>query len=77
MSRGHERLLGRSSSPPFHDMEEIMAWMWEDFGRPSHTKKEQTFMCVKVCIFMYLYVTTAFNMLKYRYDNIITETNLW
>ena len=26
---------------------------------------------------MYLYVITAFNMLKYRYDNIITETNLW
>ena len=23
---------------------------------------------------MYLYVITAFNMLKYRYDNIITET---
>ena len=53
MSRGHGRLLGRSSSPPFHDMEEIMAWMWEDFGRPSHTKKEQTFMRVKICTFMY------------------------
>ena len=52
-------------------------WVWEDFGKPSHTKKEQIFMRVKICIFMYLYVTTAFNMLKYRYDNIITETNLW
>ena len=76
MSRGHERLLGRSSSPPFHNMEWIMAWLWEDFGRPSHTKKGQTFMCVKICIFMYLYIIIAFNMLKYRYDNIITETNL-
>ena len=54
-----------------------MAWVWEDFGKPSHTKKEQTFMRVKICTFMYLYVTTAFNMLKYRYDNIITETHLW
>ena len=77
MSRGHGGLLGRSSSPPFHIMGEIMAWMWEAFGKPSHTKKEQTFMRVKICTFMYLYVTTAFNMLKYRYDNIITETNLW
>ena len=51
MSRGHERLLGRSSSPPFHNMEWIMAWLWEDFGRPSHTKKEQTFMRVKICFF--------------------------
>ena len=33
-----------------------MAWMWEDFGKPSHTKKEQTFMRVKICTFMYLYV---------------------
>ena len=33
-------------------------------------------MRVKFCTFMYLYVITAFNMLKYRYDNIITETNL-
>ena len=77
MSRGHGRLLGKSSSLSFHNMEGIMAWMWEDFGKPSHTKKEQTFMRVKICTFMYLYVTTAFNMLKYRYDNIITETHLW
>ena len=77
MSRGHGGLIGRSSSLPFHIMGEIMAWMWEDFGKPSHTKKEQTFMRVKICTFMYLYVTTAFNMLKYRYDNIITETHLW
>ena len=56
MSRGHGGLLGRSSFPPFHDMEEIMVWMWVDFGRPSHTKKEQTFMRVKMCTFMYLYV---------------------
>ena len=33
-------------------------------------------MRVKICTFMYLYVITSFNMLKYRYDNIITETNL-
>ena len=59
MSRGHGGLLGRSSSPPFHDMEESMAGMWEDFGRPSHTKKEQTFMRVKICTFMYLYVIIA------------------
>ena len=56
MSRGHGRLLGKSSSLSFHNMEGIMAWMWEDFGKPSHTKKEQTFMCVKICIFTYLYV---------------------
>ena len=59
MSRGHGRLLGRSSSPPSHITEEIMAWMWEDFGKPSHTKKEQIFMRVKICTFMYLYVITA------------------
>lgn len=40
----------------FHNMEGIMAWMREDFGKPSYTKKEQTFMRVKICIFMYLYV---------------------
>ena len=56
MSRGHGRLLGRSSSLSFHNMEGIMAWMREDFGKPSYTKKEQTFMRVKICIFMYLYV---------------------
>lgn len=56
MSRGHGGLIGRSSSLPFHIMGEIMAWMWEDFGKPSHTKKEQTFMRVKICTFMYLYV---------------------
>ena len=77
MSRGHEGLLGRFSSPQSHITEVIMPWVWEDFWRPSHTKKEQTFMRVKFCTFMYLYVITAFNMLKYRYDNIITETNLW
>ena len=58
----------------------IWSGLWpgcgEDIGKPSHTKKEQTFMRVKICTFMYLYVITAFNMLKYRYDNIITETNL-
>ena len=43
----------------FHNMEGIMAWMREDFGKPSYTKKEQTFMRVKICIFMYLYVITA------------------
>ena len=59
MSRGHGRLLGRSSSLPFHNMEGIMAWEWKDFLRPSHTKKEQTFMRVKICTFMYLYVITA------------------
>ena len=59
MSRGHERLLGRSSSPPFQNMEWIMAWVWEDFGKPSHTKKEQIFMRIKICIFMYLYVIIA------------------
>ena len=60
MSRGHGGLLGRSSSLPFYITKEIMAWMWEDFGKPSHTKKEQTFMRVKLCSFMYLYVITAF-----------------
>ena len=40
MSRGYGRLLGRSSSLPFHNMEWIMAWVWEDFGKPSHTKRE-------------------------------------
>ena len=37
MSRGHGGLLGRFSSLSFHNMEGIMAWMWEDFGKPSHT----------------------------------------
>ena len=60
MSRGHGGLLGRSSSLPFHNMDGIMAWVWEDFGKPSHTKKEQTFMRVKICTFMYLYVITAY-----------------
>ena len=59
MSRGHRRLLGRSSSPLSHITEEIMAWLWEDFGKPSHTKKEQIFMRVKICTFMYLYIITA------------------
>ena len=60
MSRGHGELLGRFSSLPFHNMEGIMAWEWKDFGKPSHTKKEQTSMPVKICTFMYLYVITAF-----------------
>ena len=59
MSRGHGGLLGRSFSPLSHITEEIMAWLWEDFGKPSHTKKEQIFMRVKICTFMYLYVITA------------------
>lgn len=60
MSRGHGGLLGRFSSLSFHNMEGIIAWEWKDFGKPSHTKKEQTFMRVKICTFMYLYVITAF-----------------
>ena len=72
MSRGHERLLGRSSSPPFQNMEWIMAWLWEDFGRPSHTKKEQTFMCVKICIF---YVFICYNSIQHAQIQIRQHYN--
>ena len=64
MSRGYGRLLGRSSSLPFHNMEWILAWVWEDFGKPSHTKKEQTFMRVKyvpLCIYMLQQHSTCSN----------------
>ena len=77
MSRGHEGLIGRFSSPPSHNMEEIMAWLWEDFLRPSHTKKSRL-LCVLNYVLLCIYMLSSHpNMFKYRYDNIITETQLW
>ena len=59
MSRGHGRLLGRSSSLPFHNMEWIMVGVG-GFWKAKPYKERADFMRVKLCSFMYLYVITEF-----------------
>ena len=71
MSRGHGGLLGST----------IGMGLWPGCGRILESQaiqRKSRLLCVLkyvlLCIYMLLLHT---NKLKYRYDNIITETNLW
>ena len=56
----------------------IIFFFYKSFPHAEKKQKKSRFLCVLkyvlLCIYMLL---SCLNMLKYRYDNIITETHLW
>ena len=77
MSREHGGLLGRSSSLPHSTLRRKL---WPGCGRIFESQaiqRKSRFLCVLKSVFLCIYMLSLHpNMLKYRYDNIITETHL-